>query len=407
MWTGHFKSAIASLKSSKGRSFLTMLGIIIGITSVVTIVSLGEGFKHKIVGQVSQLGSNVITLRSGKLVSTKDGTDNLNLLALLSTSTISTQDYESLTKLKSIDKVAPIDFIGSSASSEDKQIDNISVLGTTDTLADILKINVEFGGFISSSDANSNIAVIGSAIAKNLYGPDNPIGHTIKIYDEDFIIHGVVAKSASSLPLLSQSDFNSAIFIPLNSGKKLVSDKDNIVQILSISKDIANPEPAIAEIRSTILKNHHQQDDFSVLKQTELLNLAGDTVSSATGFVTAIAAIALLVGGIGIMDIMLANVSERTREIGIRKALGASNRQIRNQFVVEGLTLSIGGGLLGVIVSLIINLILKLYTNLDPIVTLPVIALAVGVSIILGVLFSVAPALNAARKDPIRALRGE
>lgn len=384
-----------------------MLGIIIGITSVVTIVSLGEGFKHRVVGQVSQFGSNVITVRPGKLVSTKDGADSLNLLALLSTSTLSTQDYESLTNLKSISSAAPMDFIASSVNSEGQQLDNISVLGTTDNLPEILKMNVEIGSFFTSSDANNNIAVIGSAVANNLYGTDNPVGHTIKIYDEDFIIHGVVAKSATSLPLLSQSDFNSVVFVPFNAGKKLVGGKDNIVQILSISKDVQNPETAIADVRSTIFKNHRQQEDFSVLKQTELLNLAGNTISSATGFVSAIAAIALLVGGIGIMDIMLANVSERTREIGIRKALGATNRQIRNQFVVEGLTLSIGGGLLGVIASLIINLVLKLYTNLDPIVTISVILLAVGVSIILGVLFSVTPALNAARKDPIRALRGE
>lgn len=407
MWTGHFKTAIASLRASRGRSLLTMLGIIIGITSVVTIVSLGEGFKDKIIGQVNQLGSNVITVRPGKLVSTKDGADNLNLLALLNTSTLSTQDYDSLLKLKSVSAVAPLDFITSSASNNGKAIDNISVIGTTETLPEILKMNVNFGSFFSKTDEGQNFAVIGSSIARDLYGSDNPIGHSINIFGQDFIIHGVLAKSASSLPLLAQTDFNSVVFIPIDSGKKLVSGKDNILQILSVSSDKNNPEPAIAEIRSTLLENHQGQKDFSVLKQTELLDLAGNTIISVTRFVSALAAVALLVGGIGVINIMLASVSERTREIGIRKALGATNRQIRDQFVIEGLALSLGGGLLGVVVSLIINLALKLYTNLDPVITVQVVLLAVGVSVISGVLFSVAPALKAARKDPITALRGQ
>ncbi|MBI2589037.1 ABC transporter permease [Candidatus Saccharibacteria bacterium] len=407
MWSGHLKAALASLRSSRGRSFLTMLGIVIGITLVVTIVSLGEGLKHKIVGQVNHLGGNVITVRPGKLVSSSNGSESLNPLALLSTSTLSTQDVSSLTKLSSVGAVAPIDFVSSSVSSDNQALDNVAVLATSAALPEILHTSLDSGNFFGDKDEGQNFAVIGATIARQLYGDVNPLGYTIKILEQDFIIHGVLAKSSTGLPSLAQADFDSAVFVPFSSGKALVGDKDNILQILAVARDGGNPSAAVAEVRATVLKNHAGQEDFSVLKQTELLNLASGVVSSATRFVSAIAAVALLVGGIGIMDIMLASVSERTREIGIRKALGATNRQILSQFLVEGLALSVGGGLIGVVVALLINLGLKLYTGLDPVVSIPVVLLAVGVSIAVGIIFSVAPALKAARKDPITALRGE
>lgn len=407
MWAGHLKAALASLRSSRGRTFLTMLGIIIGITSVVTIVSLGEGLKHKIVGQINQFGSNVITVRPGKLVNSSGGGESLNLLALLSTSTLSTKDVNSLSKLGSVSAVAPIDFVGSSISGDSVILDNVSVLATTAPLQEILHMSIASGNFFDGSDEGQNFAVIGETIARELYGGTSPLGYTIKILGQDFIIHGVLARSSTGLPTLAQTDFNSAVFVPFGSGKALVENKDNILQILAVARDQNNPAAAVGEARAVLLKNHGGQEDFSVLKQTELLNLAGGVVNSATGFVSAIAAVALLVGGIGIMDIMLASVSERTREIGIRKALGATNRQIMSQFLVEGLALSIGGGLIGVLMALLINLLLKLYTGLDPVVSILVVLLAVGVSVAVGVIFSVAPALKAARKDPITALRGE
>jgi putative ABC transport system permease protein len=148
-------------------------------------------------------------------------------------------------------------------------------------------------------------------------------------------------------------------------------------------------------------------EDFTVLKQTELLNIAGSTVGVVTKFISAIAAVSLLVGGVSIMDIMWVSVSERTREIGIRKAIGATNRQILSQFLVEGSLLSVFGGLIGIIVSLIINLLLRLYTSLHPAITVPIMVLAVFISVVVGIIFSVAPALKAARKRPIDALRGE
>jgi putative ABC transport system permease protein len=163
----------------------------------------------------------------------------------------------------------------------------------------------------------------------------------------------------------------------------------------------------VRAINAAIAKNHSGSGDFTVLKQDQLLGVTSQVLDTITGFVTAIAAISLLVGGIGIMNIMLVSVTERTREIGIRKAIGATNRQIRQQFLTEGLVLSVSAGLIGVAVSLAINLLLRIYSGWKPVVSVWVVILAVGVSVALGVIFSLIPAVKAARKDPITALRGE
>jgi putative ABC transport system permease protein len=407
-WQGNFKIAATSLRQSKWRSIFTMLGIIIGITSVVTIVSLGEGLKQQISGQIKQLGSDVVSVRSGKLVSRQDGGDinGVNLLAFLSTSTLTNQDIEALANMPEAEAVVPINFVTSSAKGSNGSSDNLFVVGTSAQMADVLHQKVEFGAFFDDEDSDKNVAVIGSNVAHNLFKELNPVGHTIRIQDRDFIVHGVLAPTSGGIASVAQTDFNSAVFIPLQSGRDLTSNRTNILQILIKSKS-KNLNNLVAESRRTLLKTHKGQEDFTVLKQYELLNIAGSTVNSLTRFISAIAAISLIVGGISIMDIMWVSVSERTREIGVRKAVGATDRQILNQFLVEGSVLSITGGVIGIIVSLIINLLLKVYTNLHPAITIPIMILAVGVSVGVGIIFSVAPALKAAHKRPIDALRGE
>lgn len=406
MWSGNLKTAIGSLRSAKWRSLLTMLGIIIGVSSVVTVVSLGEGLKQQVVGQIHTLGSDVLTVRPGKLVSTHSARQSLNLLAFLSTSTLSEQDVTTISKLPSVSAVVPIDFVVSSISAEGQQLDNVSVLGTGPELYDLLHPKIDVGAFFTKDNAADNVAVIGSGVATQLFSGSNPIGHSISILGQDFIVRGVLAPSAGGLISVQQSDLNQTIFLPLGPAKNLVSGRTNILQILVKTKPGASPDTAAADIRRMLLQNRGGSEDFSVLKQQQLLDLTSGVVNTATGFTTGLAAVALLVGGIGIMDIMLVSVSERTREIGIRKAVGATNRQILSQFLIEGLVLAIGGGFIGILASLIIFGLLRLYTGLHPVINATVMILAVAVSVIVGIIFSVAPALKAARKNPIDALRG-
>lgn len=406
--SGNLKLAITSLRQSKWRSFFTMLGIVIGVTSVVTIVSLGEGLKQQIAGQINQLGSDVVSVRSGKLVSRAGGgnINGVNLLAFLSTSTLTQIDVEALEKLPSAQAVVPINFVTSSAKGGSGSSDNLFVVGTSYQMADVLHQKVEFGDFFDEDAADQNVAVIGSSVAHNLFGELNPVGQTIHVQGSNFIVRGVLAPTSGGLASVAETDFNSAVFIPLQAATDLTHNRTNILQILikSKTKDL---DTLVKDAHSTLLRTHQNQEDFTVLKQYELLDIAGSTVNSLTRFLTAIAAISLLVGGISIMDIMWVSVSERTREIGIRKAIGATNRQILNQFLVEGAALSIAGGIIGIGVSLLINLVLNVYTSLRPAITVPIMVLAVAVSVAVGIIFSAAPALKAARKRPIDALRGE
>lgn len=409
MWNGNLKLALRNLRNSKWRSTLTMMGIIIGISSVITVVSLGEGLKGQVVGQINKIGKDVITIRSGTLVDRSDAGSitNLNLLAFLNASTLTSQDVDSLGKLPGVTDVVPIDFVTSSAKFGDKQANNLFVIGTGPALPSVLHQDVEYGGFFGPDDTDRRVAIIGSKVAQLMFDALNPVGQSFEIMGQPFTVGGVLKQTSGGLLSVAETDFNSAVFIPLPQAEGLTHGSTNILQILLKNKSGQDLDHTVADITSTLQKNHSGHQDFTVLKQHELLSIANGLVNNFTGFIGGIAAISLLVGGIGIMDIMLLSVTERTREIGIRKAVGASNRQILNQFLIEGLALSIVGGLIGMAVAFLVSGGLRVYTSLHPVVTWPVVAVAVIVSVGVGIIFSVAPALKAAHKNPIDALRGE
>jgi putative ABC transport system permease protein len=401
---GNYKTAVQNLKRSKWRTIFTMLGIIIGITSVVTIVSLGEGLKAQITGQINRLGSNVITVRPGKLISNNG---SLNFYAFLAPSTLTTRDVDTVRGLHITNGVTPVEFVTSSANSSNGQFDNLFVAATAPNFADIVSQNVKYGSFFSDDDSSNAFAVIGSDVALNMFHELNPVGETVTIMGQDFIVRGVLASTQGGLLSVAQADYNSSIFIPTSAADQLTQGHTNILQVLVRTKAGTNLDQDVSAINKSLSRNHGGSGDFTILKQDQLLGVTSQVLNTITRFVTAIAAISLLVGGIGIMNIMLVSVSERNREIGIRKAIGATNRQILQQFLTEGLVLTIGAGIIGVIVSLIINGLLRIYSSWKPVVSVPVILLAVGVSVAAGLVFSLIPAFKAARKDPIEALRGE
>jgi putative ABC transport system permease protein len=402
MWNGNFKTSLASLRESRWRTTFTMLGIIIGISSVVTVVSLGEGLKQQITGQINQISPNVLTVRPGRLANTGS---LASLYSFLAPSTLTPSDVASLRGLPSVANAAPVEFLSSSVKDDDAQLDNVFVAGTSSNLPHILNQQLKYGGFFSDDDQEQNFAVIGSDIAGNLFSEFNPVGETLHVDGQEFVVRGVFGKSTGSLLSLSQADLNSSVFIPTKAAEQLTKGRTNILQVFVQTKPGADIDKTVTQVNQKLTKDHGGAQDFTVLKHNQLLGVSSKLVNTATNFISAIAAISLLVGGIGIMNILLVSVTERTREIGIRKAIGATNRQILNQFLAEGLLLSIGGGIIGIAVSYLINLLLRLYSGWKPIISLPVLLLAVGVSVAAGVIFSLAPALQAARKDPIDALR--
>lgn len=407
---GDFKMALTSLRAAKWRSLLTMVGIIIGVSSVVTVVSLGEGLKQQLAGQINQLGSEIVSVRSGKVVNkdTQGNITSFNPLAAFSASTLTNKDVEAIRANPNVELAVPFSLVTNTVT--DGQVENNSafVLGTTGDVPEVLNRKINYGAFFNDNEQQRNYAVVGQSIAYSVFNEQNPVGKTIKIMGNDFIVHGVFEEFSSTGFLGSGGlDFNSAVFIPNAMAQQITEGKAQIQQVLVQRKASTNADSVVESLRVALLQNHKGQEDFTILKQQELLNLADSVLDIVTAFISGIAAISLIVGGIGVMNIMLVNVTERTREIGVRKAIGATDGQIMSQFLVEGVIISVTGGIIGIILALGAGVVLRIITDFEPVITAPIILLATSVSVFIGILFSLTPALKAAHKDPIEALRGE
>ncbi len=404
-----YKMALASIRSARWRSSLTMLGIIIGISSVVTIASLGEGLKKQVSEQINQLGGNVLTIRSGNVVSkNSDGSvASVNPLALFSASTLTDQDVASIQKLDGVSAVAPMSLITNSIGYEDREMNNVYVVSSTPDLNVVLQDKVNFGAFFIPEDTNENYAVIGTSIAEELFGGVNPVGQTFTISGTNFLVRGVHEPFQAGVLSTIGIDLNYSIIIPPATGKRISENRAQIAQILVQVSDQKRLDVVLLELQHELRTNHKGQNNFTILKQEELANVSDDIINAATAVISGIAAISLIVGGIGIMNTLLVSVSERTREIGIRKAVGATNRQILRQFLMEGLVLSLVGGVVGIALAVAGNFLLRIYTDFRPVITPSIILIALGTAVTIGVIFAVMPALQAARKHPIEALRNE
>ncbi len=406
---GYIKLARSSMRSSRWRSLLTMLGIIVGIVSVVTTVSIGEGIKQQIVNQINDRGDDLITILPGTTVSDDAVAYFSRLSPTASSNTIvfGENDYQTVVKVKQLGAVAAFGHVSGEITQQDKVASNVQVIATSSDLPLVLDHKVEFGSFFSSvNESSTNGAVIGQEVADKMFGESVPLGRDFTIRGTRFIVRGVFEEFSDSSPLLNNDDYDNAIFIPHKLGQELMGGNMQIYKILARAEGGAeNTSEAISATKDALSLSRGGAADFAVLKQSESLSLAEDTLTLLTSMIAGIAAISLVVGGIGIMNIMLVSVSERTREIGIRKAVGATNRQILYQFLTEAAVMSFMGGVLGILASLIVNFTLRITTDLEPIITFPVMGVAVLVAFVVGIIFGTAPAAVAASKDPIDALR--
>jgi putative ABC transport system permease protein len=402
--SGNFRMALESLRSNKWRSLLTMLGIVIGIVSVITTVSIGEGAKRSIVQQVNQAGTDIITVRPGERVSAS----NLQLSSGIASSypgALSEQDYDVMSRAEGVRYAVPFSFVTNSASRDGKSFDTGMVIGVTESLPNALGKQLLYGTFFGDDEPQRNAAIIGQRVAEQLFGENVPIGKSMTIRGKMFIVRGIFEEFDPN-PLAPEADYNSAIFIPYEVSKELTGESD-IYQVLLKSSSRDRTEAAATNIENALRGAHNGQLDFSVQTQKDKLQSSSSVLTLMTGFVAGIAAISLIVGGIGILNIMLVSVTERTHEIGIRKAVGATSRQIMSQFLTEAVILSVVGGIVGILGALLANYLLRIFTELAPVMTWPIVVLAFIVSVVVGVIFGVTPALTAARKRPIDALRYE
>lgn len=405
MFGAYFKMALHSIGSTRWRSFLTMLGVIVGVVSVVTIVSLGEGVRQQLTHQINHTGQDLITVRPGKLVERdqRGVVRSVHLLNLLGSGSLSEADITTVSKNPDVSTAVPFGLISGVPETEDRQLTNSPLIGATTNAPEVLNQKIT-GSFFDTDNAATAQAVIGQKVAQDLFGLNLPIGRGFTLRGQTVIVVGVF-ETFSNNPLSPGIDYNNAIFLPYQFAKQLAGGQLQLYQVLARPAQNKTVTQTVQSLNQNLSAAHGGQTDFTVLQAADNLAIASNALTLLTGLVAAIAAISLIVGGIGIMNIMLVSVSERTQEIGVRKSVGATNRQILGQFLTEAVVISSVGGFLGVIGALFVNYILRLTTALEPTISLPVMVSAVAVAVAVGTFFGIMPAIKAARKDPIEALR--
>lgn len=407
---GNLKMAIVSLRAARMRNFLTMLGIIIGIVSVVTVVGIGAGVKSQVAKQINHFGKDLITVRPGHVAShnAASAIENTDLLfGLNSISGLTEKDLSTVKKSSHVTLAAPLGVVPGAVSVDGgPQQQNSLVLATNADLPGALNQAVLYGSFFGADSEQDNVAIIGRSAAQRLFQESVPLGRQFTFRGQSFIVRGIFA-DFDATPLSPTADFNNAIFIPYHTADRITGNSTQMYTILAKPDASKNATPAIAAVDRNLEKDHGGQHDFTVLNAQQNVATSTNVLNLLTSLITVVAFISLLVGGVGIMNIMLVSVTERMHEIGVRKAIGATNRQILSQFILEATVLSVAGGGIGMLMSLLVDLLLHAYTSLKPVISWEAMVVATLISVIIGVIFGAAPAIKAARKDPIEALRHE
>lgn len=405
---GHFKAGFDAVRNAKLRSFWTMLGVIIGVSSVITVVAIGQGIKEQVNRQIHSYDKDLITVRPAQLqASTATGNQALNLISGLNVTTpLSEKDVKAVAKTNGVSASAPLTIATGGVKSDQGSYSDGFVIGTTPDLPGLINQSIAYGAFLGEDDMGSNFAVLGQHAADQLFDSDVPLGYSFTYRGETFLVRGIFNRFTTT-PLSQQADFNNAIFIPNDVAERITKNSAPTYAILARPDGTKEPSQVVASINKSLDGVHGGGSDFEVLTGDENLSSSEIILDLLTRLIAGAAAISLLVGGIGIMNVMLVSVAERMHEIGIRKAVGATNRQILSQFLIESTLLTLVGGVIGVALAGLIVVGLRLATNLQPVMEWQVVALAAGVSLLVGIVFGTVPAIKAARKDPIDALRSE
>ncbi len=396
-----FKVSLEAILSNKVRSGLTMLGVIIGVLAVILLVSIGEGAKVYITKELTGLGTNLLVIQPGK-TTTSGG------FHPPSAGTVRKLTYDDSLALRRrawlLTDAVPI-VIGTGKVKYQNKGRDTMVIGTTAEFERVRNLFVDTGAYVTQADVDSKakVVVLGRKVKDELFGQENALGKVVMLTDARYRIVGVMRKKGMSLGW----DVDDVVFIPVTSGQELF-DTDAVFEIIASTPRAEDTERAIAQIKDILIRRHAHKEDFTIVTQGAMLSTMNTILNVLTAVLGGIAGISLVVGGIGIMNIMLVSVRERTREIGIRKALGARNSDILAQFMIEAMTLSAVGGIIGIVLGVGIALLIPVFVEVLPTsVSMWSILMAFFFSAAVGVFFGVYPARKAALQDPIQALRYE
>jgi len=393
-------NALRSLASSWLRTSLTTLGMIIGVASVALLVSIGLGVQKDVTEQIQSMGANLIFVVPGKL----DKDSSPNTLALIGVSSLTETDVRELRSLKSVDHVAPFIFVGGIVEQDHKE-HSAFVIATSSDWFQMRPRPLAEGSVFTSKDQAEHVCVLSEKQRGEIFGNREAVGETIVVQGISLKVVGVLKEEQGS-SLFGDTGFENMIFLPAAVAEESIP-RTQINRIVLQTNPEVSPQTALDEISSALTKTHGGREDFGVLTQRQLLGTIYRLMSIVTSMVAGISAISLVVAGIGIMNIMLVTVTERTHEIGIRKAVGARKRDIFVHFLVEALVISALGGVAGLAAAIGIGKIVQQYSPLKPLMTASVVALSLGICVAIGLIFGTAPALRASRLSPIESLRHE
>jgi len=405
------ESALSALKTHKSRTALTILGIVIGVASVILVMSVGEGAERLILDQVQGLGSKTIAVLPGR-----QPTGPSDFAQLFSDS-LTERDMQLLKRKENaptIARIMPVVFGGETAFYGSETY-RLTIFGATDLLAQIFDLKPERGTFLTEEDVRnqSSVVIIGDEVREKLFGFVDPIGQRIRVKGRSLRVIGILPQQGTG----SLFNFDQMIIIPYTTAQQYIFGIKYFHRFIIESESEESLARTVKDIETTLRNSHGitdpDKDDFYVETSAELIERFGVITQILTVLLASIAAISLLVGGIGIMNIMLVSVTERTREIGLRKAVGATDKDILKQFLLEAVILTIVGGIIGILIgaslSFMSSLVIKYFIGIDWVFTLSGTAIFLGLSIsaAIGIVFGLYPARQASLKNPIEALRHE
>ena len=403
MYKESFLMAWASLIANKLRSLLTMLGIIIGVAAVIALVSIGNGVKQDIEDSISSLGSNLLVVLPGapRTPGARSSQGSMKSLKI--------SDYEAIAKLEGVKAASPMTN-GSYVVIYQNKNWTTSVAGVNSNFQDVNNWTMTSGRFFSDKNVQNRerLAVVGQTVVKNLFADEDPVGKEIRVKNIPFRVIGVLKSKGNGTMGNDQDD---TVLIPYTTSMERVEGIDYLRRVYVVAKDDEGIDRLQADIENLLRVRHNIKDtnldDFNIQNMKSIMETVAQTTGTFTLFLGAVAAISLVVGGIGIMNIMLVSVTERTREIGVRKALGATYSVIVTQFLIEAVVISLMGGFIGIAFGIGASKVIGMVSGMSTIVSVPTIIMSFAFSMAIGLIFGIYPARKAAKLNPIDALHYE